>query len=107
MSMSPPRPLELGLPEQIRACLFDLDGVLTDTAKVHAAAWKEMFDAYLKERAARGNEEFHEFTMDDYERYVDGKPRVDGVRSFLESRGIQLPEGSSDDPPEAETVAGL
>jgi beta-phosphoglucomutase family hydrolase len=76
----------LGLPDGTRACLFDLDGVLTQTAKVHAAAWKQMFDEYLK---ARGEPEF---TPHDYDAYVDGKPREDGVRSFLESRGIDEPE---------------
>jgi beta-phosphoglucomutase family hydrolase len=75
--------------------------------KVHQAAWKQMFDAYLKERAERTGEQFKEFTRDDYEAYVDGKPRYDGVRSFLESRGIHLPEGTPDDPPTAETVDGL
>jgi beta-phosphoglucomutase family hydrolase len=93
----------LGLPDGIRACLFDLDGVLTQTATVHAAAWKQMFDEFLQRRP----EPFREFTQDDYEEYVDGKPRRDGVRSFLDSRGIELPEGSPDDPPDRETVAGL
>jgi beta-phosphoglucomutase family hydrolase len=93
----------LGLPEGIRACLFDLDGVLTQTAKVHAAAWKQMFDEFLRSRP----EPFREFTQDDYEQYVDGKPRRDGVRSFLVARGIELPEGSPDDPSDRETVAGL
>ncbi|MEA2361627.1 MAG: hypothetical protein QOD71_772 [Thermoleophilaceae bacterium] len=93
----------LGLPEGIRACLFDLDGVLTQTAKVHAAAWKQMFDEFLRSRP----EPFREFTQDDYEQYVDGKPRRDGVRSFLVARGIELPEGSPDDPSNRETVAGL
>jgi beta-phosphoglucomutase family hydrolase len=98
----------LGLPETIRACLFDLDGVLTKTAKVHAAAWKEMFDEFLRRRAEQSGDEFVPFdAKDDYDRYVDGKPRYDGVRSFLEARGIDLPEGSPDDPPDAETVAGL
>jgi beta-phosphoglucomutase family hydrolase len=78
----------LGLPDEIRACLFDLDGVLTQTARVHAAAWKQMFDEYLRSR----DEPFREFTQDDYDEYVDGKPRQDGVRSFLESRGIHLPD---------------
>jgi beta-phosphoglucomutase family hydrolase len=78
----------LGLPDTIRACLFDLDGVLTQTAKVHAAAWKQMFDDYLRSR----DEPFREFTQDDYDTYVDGKPRADGVRSFLRSREIELPE---------------
>jgi beta-phosphoglucomutase family hydrolase len=95
----------LGLPDGIRACLFDLDGVLTQTAKVHNAAWKEMFDAFLHSREGEGFRPFD--PGDDYARYVDGKPRYDGVRSFLESRGIQLPEGESDDPPDAETVRGL
>ena len=94
----------LGLPDQIKACLFDLDGVITQTAKVHSAAWKEMFDGFLRSRDGDG---FSEFTDDDYNRYVDGKPRADGVRSFLESRDISLPEGESDDPPDAETIAGL
>jgi beta-phosphoglucomutase family hydrolase len=98
----------VGLPDAIRACLFDLDGVLTQTAKVHAAAWKEMFDAYLKERAARTGEAFVPFDPHhDYDKYVDGLPRSDGVRSFLASRGIVLPEGKPDDPPEAETVKSL
>jgi beta-phosphoglucomutase family hydrolase len=97
----------LGLPDGVRACLFDLDGVLTQTAKVHAAAWKEMFDAYLKARAAASGEPFVPFDGDDYAEYVDGKPREDGVRSFLASRGIELQPGSPDDPPERETVAGL
>lgn len=100
--------MTLGLPDGIKACLFDLDGVLTQTAKVHAKAWKQMFDGYLRERAQAAGEEFRPFdARDDYDRYVDGKPRGDGVRSFLESRGIELPDGESGDPPEAETVAGL
>ena len=83
----------LGLPPQIRACLFDLDGVLTDTATVHAAAWKEMFDAFLRARAAETGEAFVPFDpVTDYRAYVDGKPRYDGVRSFLVSRGIELPD---------------
>jgi beta-phosphoglucomutase family hydrolase len=84
---------KLGLPPEIRACLFDLDGVLTKTAVVHAAAWKQMFDEFLRERAARTGEPFVPFDpVADYDEYVDGKPRYDGVRSFLESRGIELPE---------------
>jgi beta-phosphoglucomutase family hydrolase len=83
----------LGLPDGVNACLFDLDGVLTQTAKVHAAAWKQMFDAYLRERAAGTGEEFVPFDPGaDYDEYVDGKPRYEGVRSFLASRGIELPE---------------
>jgi beta-phosphoglucomutase family hydrolase len=98
----------LGLPDGIRACLFDLDGVLTKTARVHAEAWKEMFDAYLRERAARTGEEFVPFDpVADYDEYVDGRPRYDGVRSFLASRGIELPEGGPDDPPGAETIRAL
>src|SRR5215218_11126802 len=98
----------IGLPDSVQACLFELDGVVTRTATVHAAAWKEMFDGYLRERAARTGEEFVPFDpVADYTRYVDGKPRYDGVRSFLTARGIELPEGESDDPPGAETVRGL
>ena len=98
----------LGLPASVTACLFDLDGVLTETAKVHAAAWKRMFDRYLRERANRSGEVFVPFDpIGDYDEYVDGKPRYDGVRSFLAARGIELPEGGSDDPPGAETVQGL
>jgi beta-phosphoglucomutase family hydrolase len=97
----------LGLPDGVNTCLFDLDGVLTQTAKVHFAAWKQMFDEYLKQRAERSGERFVEFAQRDYDRYVDGKPRYDGVQSFLESRGIELPRGKPDDPPDAETVDGL
>ncbi len=108
----------LGLPSTIRACLFDLDGVLTPTAAVHAAAWKELFDDFLRERAARTGEPFVPFDpVADYDEYVDGKPRADGTRSFLASRGITLPEGEPDGPPEGgspeggppekETVEGL
>jgi beta-phosphoglucomutase family hydrolase len=98
----------LGLPIGTRACLFDLDGVLTRTAVVHAAAWKAMFDAYLLERARRTGEAFVPFDAGrDYDAYVDGKPRADGVRDFLASRGITLPDGSPGDPPTAETVAAL
>jgi beta-phosphoglucomutase family hydrolase len=98
----------LGLPDSIRVCLFDLDGVLTQTAKVHAAAWKEMFDAYLRHRAEQTNTPFVPFDpVSDYDTYVDGKPRADGTRSFLSSRGIGLPEGTPDDPPGADTVQGL
>lgn len=89
-------------------CLFDLDGVLTQTAKVHSAAWKEMFDAYLKERAERDDTEFVPFSIEsDYPQYVDGMLRQDGVRRFLASRTISLPEGSPDDDPSQETVFGL
>src|SRR5262249_33135748 len=88
--------------------LFDLDGVLTDTANLHATCWKQMFDAFLRKRAAEAGETFRPFDIaTDYRLYVDGKPRFDGVRDFLTSRGIQLPEGTADDPPQAETVGGL
>ncbi len=95
-------------PDEFDAVLFDLDGVLTKTASVHAAAWKRMFDEYLRARAEHDGSEFVAFDADaDYTRYVDGKPRYDGVRSFLESRDIHLPDGTPDDPPDAETVCGL
>ncbi len=98
----------LGLPDSIRGCLFDLDGVLTETAKVHAAAWKEMFDGFLRQRAGQTGQPFVPFdSVKDYDTYVDGKPRADGTRSFLASRGIELPEGHEDDPPDADTVYGL
>jgi beta-phosphoglucomutase family hydrolase len=98
----------LGLPEKVRACLFDLDGVLTDTASVHRKAWKEMFDAYLRARAQRQGDRFVPFDIEtDYETYVDGKKREDGVRSFLDSRGITLPAGDPNDDSDAETVQAL
>jgi beta-phosphoglucomutase family hydrolase len=98
----------LGLPDGTRACLFDLDGVLTDTASVHAAAWKQMFDDYLRARADHDGTEFRPFDVSaDYGPYVDGKPRLAGTDSFLRSRGIELPEGSPDDPPGTETLNGL
>jgi beta-phosphoglucomutase family hydrolase len=99
---------DLGLPERVRACLFDLDGVLTQTARQHSAAWKEMFDPFLRGHATRTGRPYLEFDAHhDYDRYVDGRARFDGVRTFLASRGIELPEGDPDDPPTAETVAGL
>ena len=94
----------LGLPETITTCLFDLDGVLTDTASVHSAAWKQTFDEFLK---ARDGDSYKPFTGQDYDDYVDGKPRPDGVRDFLASRHITLPEGTPDDPPDAQTVNGV
>jgi beta-phosphoglucomutase family hydrolase len=98
----------LGLPDGIRACLFDLDGVLTQTATVHAAAWKEMFDEFLRERAEEDGMTFIPFDAgSDYHRFVDGRPRYDGVRTFLASRGLELPEGARDDPAAAATVSGL
>jgi beta-phosphoglucomutase family hydrolase len=98
----------LGLPDGTRACLFDLDGVLTDTASVHAAAWKQMFDDYLRARAERDGTPFVPFDVKaDYGPYVDGKPRQAGTDSFLRSRGIELPLGGPDDPPDAETINAL
>ncbi|GGO04575.1 HAD family hydrolase [Micromonospora parathelypteridis] len=98
----------LGLPGHVTACLFDLDGVLTQTARVHNAAWKQTFDEFLRQRAAASGEPFQPFDPGpDYNRYVDGRPRADGVRSFLASRGIVLPEGAPDDPPDADTVNGV
>jgi beta-phosphoglucomutase family hydrolase len=94
----------LGLPDGIKACLFDMDGVLTETATVHARAWKQMFDEYLR---SKQGDDFKPFTQDDYDEYVDGKPRYDGVKSFLESRDIHLPQGTKDDSPGEETVDGL
>ncbi|MFF7966659.1 HAD family hydrolase [Streptomyces sp. NPDC007903] len=96
---------QLGLPDTIQACLFDLDGVVTKTAVVHAAAWKETFDAFLRDHEGPDARPFDEVA--DYDEYVDGRPRADGVRSFLKSRGIELPEGGPDDPPDAGTVQGL
>lgn len=94
--------------ERFDAVLFDLDGVLTDTARIHAAAWKQMFDSFLKRRAERTGEPFQPFDIaSDYARQVDGKPRYDGVRDFLHSRGIELAEGAADDPPDRESVCGL
>jgi len=98
----------LGLPSQVRACLFDLDGVLTQTATVHAAAWKATFDEFLRERAAEHGGKLVPFdAVRDYDEFVDGRPREDGVRSFLASRAIALPEGGPQDAPGAATVHGL
>lgn len=91
----------LGLPDSVTACLFDLDGVLTDTASVHRKAWKRAFDPLLAKRGLR------EFTEDDYNDFVDGKPREDGVRDFLKSRGIELPEGGAGDGPDTDSVSGI
>ena len=94
--------------ERYDALLLDLDGVITDTASIHAACWKQMFDEYLQKRAIERGEAFRPFDIAaDYRLYVDGKPRYDGVRDFLTSRGIRLPEGSPDDPAQVETVHGL
>lgn len=111
MTAAAPRsrePSSLGLPPAVRACLFDLDGVLTKTAAVHAAAWKQMFDAFLRGRAGRPGEILDPFdALHDYDSHVDGKERNDGVRSFLRARGIELPEGAHGDPAEADTIVGL
>ncbi|MEU1301155.1 beta-phosphoglucomutase family hydrolase [Streptomyces shenzhenensis] len=96
---------KLGLPEVVRACLFDMDGVLTKTAEVHDKAWKETFDEFLRRREGPGFRPFD--AAADYDEYVDGRPRADGVRAFLASRGIELPEGDDDSPPELDTVHGL
>ena len=110
---SPARPratasgTRLGLPSAVRACLFDLDGVLTHTAELHAEAWKQMFDAFLRRRAEAQGTAFAPFEPDDYLRYVDGKPRAAGVASFLAARGIELPVGDPGDPPGDETVQAL
>jgi beta-phosphoglucomutase family hydrolase len=94
--------------DQFDAVLFDLDGVITDTANLHAACWKKMFDEYLEKRAVENGEAFRPFDLaTDYLHYVDGKPRFDGVRDFLRSRGIQLADGDPNDPPKRETVCGL
>jgi beta-phosphoglucomutase family hydrolase len=97
----------LGLPPAVRACLFDLDGVLTHTTELHAEAWKQMFDAFLRRRAEAEGTPFTPFGPDDYLRYVDGKPRAAGVASFLAARGIELPNGEPDDPPGEATVHAL
>jgi beta-phosphoglucomutase family hydrolase len=98
----------LGLPDAITACLFDMDGVITQTAKVHDKAWKEMFDEFLKDWSSAHNQKFVPFDPDkDYNDYVDGKPRTDGIESFLDSRGIKLPEGQESDKPGTQTVYGL
>ncbi|MDX3227675.1 beta-phosphoglucomutase family hydrolase [Streptomyces sp. ME19-01-6] len=96
---------KLRLPESVRACLFDLDGVLTRTAVIHAAAWKEMFDDFLRRREGPAFRPFDK--VGDYDEYVDGRPRADGVRTFLASRGIELPEGTDQDPPGLDTVHAL
>lgn len=101
MATLPSSRTPLGLPPGIRACLFDMDGVLTETSVLHRKAWKQTFDPIL---AARG---LAPFTDEDYAAYVDGRRREDGVRTFLASRGIQLPEGSYDDPPTADTINGI
>lgn len=104
MPTSQPDPVDRS---RFDAILFDLDGVLTETASLHAAAWKQMFDEYLHSRAQVLDEDFVEFSHDDYLQCVDGRPRFDGVRTFLASRGIEVPEGTPDDPPVSETIGGL
>jgi beta-phosphoglucomutase family hydrolase len=97
-----------GLPDAITACLFDLDGVLTQTATLHAAAWKQMFDEFLSSYAKQNGTELVPFDANrDYDQYVDGKPRLDGTRDFLASRHIELPEGDESDVPGAATIQGL
>jgi beta-phosphoglucomutase family hydrolase len=96
-----------GLPAAVRGCLFDLDGVLTRTAELHEQAWKQAFDEYLELLERRDGLEFIPFTAHDYERFVDGKPRLAGTRDFLASRQLELPEGTQQDPPDAQTVWGL
>jgi len=104
--MSSEKPLVTS--DSFDAVLFDLDGVLTATAEVHASCWKKTFDHYLQLRAAKNNEPFQPFDLNrDYSSYVDGMPRFDGVKSFLESRGIDLPYGHPDDPPDRETICGI
>jgi beta-phosphoglucomutase family hydrolase len=98
----------LGLPDSIHGLLFDMDGVLTQTAVVHAEAWKQAFDGFLRRRAESDGGEFQPFDKaSDYAEYVDGKPRLDGVRSFLNARGIELPEGAAEDASDAATVHGV
>lgn len=100
--------MALRLPAGISACLLDLDGVLTETASLHAEAWKQAFDELLARRAATSGVPFVPFdAVSDYDTYVDGRPRLDGTRAFLRSRGVELPEGTPEDPPTAETVHGV
>ncbi len=97
----------MSIPSGPDAAVFDLDGVVTFTAQVHAAAWKQLFNEYLRQRQRHLGEPFREFTAEDYRDYVDGRPRYQGVQTFLLSRGIHLPFGSPTDSPEQETVCGL
>jgi beta-phosphoglucomutase family hydrolase len=101
------QPAAVGLPPAVRACLFDLDGVITRTAVVHEAAWREMFDGWLAERARQTGEPLLPFRDEDYTAYLDGRSRTDGIRAFLGSRAIRLPDGDPDDGPGAQTVQGL
>ena len=96
------------MPSALKCAVFDLDGVITDSAHVHSAAWKAMFDEYLQQRAAERGESFREFTDQDYLAYVDGKPRYKGAKSFFDSRGItDLEMGTPEDPPDKLTICGL
>ena len=95
-----------GLPGRVRGCLFDMDGVITRTDRLHAAAWENAFNRFLVEHRPAGDRRLFDI-IDDYDRYVDGKSRLDGVRSFLSSRSIRVPEGAVDDPPGAPTIAGI
>ena len=97
----------LGLPSEVIACLFDLDGVLTRTATLHQEAWKVTFDRFLRGRSEQSGEAYVPFTREDYDTFVDGRIRLDGTRTFLRSRGVELPEGDPSDPPDAPTVHGL
>lgn len=100
--------MSLRLPVSVSACLFDLDGVLTETATLHAEAWKRAFDELLAARATGSGERFVPFDeVSDYDAYVDGRPRLEGARAFLAARGIELPEGTPQDPPSAESVNGV
>jgi len=110
VSAGPPTPEDPASVDLARyqAWLFDMDGVLTKTADVHAAAWKEAFDGFLKEESTRTGKTYAPFDVGaDYQQYVDGEPRADGVRNFLAARGITLPEGNDDDPTNARTVSGV
>ena len=102
-----PDPAAVGLPTQVRACLFDLDGVITRTAVVHQAAWRDMFDGWLDERSGQTGEPQQPFQDSDYAQYLDGRSRTDGIRAFLASRGLHLPDGDPSDSPDAQTVYGL
>lgn len=104
---SDPTPQRLGLTPSVRGCLFDLDGVLTDTASVHEAAWREVFDEVIDAWNAAGHPAQPPFSRQDYLDYVDGRPRIDGVRTLLAARGIDLPDGDPDGPPTLESVAGI
>jgi beta-phosphoglucomutase-like phosphatase (HAD superfamily) len=108
LSPVPVTPAMLGLPRAVSACLFDLDGVLTDSAVLHARAWGEVFDEFLLRLSEKTGWQFIPFDRDaDYSTYIDGRPRLEGMHGFLASRGIRLPEGRPDDPPGADSVCGL